>query len=61
MRQGKRHDFCTHSQYSYQTCSQPEVASDVISGVAVEDVGLDVQVHIGNSGSNRSKLCGPLQ
>ena len=27
---GHRHDFHTHSQYSFQICSQPETNSDVI-------------------------------
>ena len=34
--------------------SRPNVASNVISGEAVEMVGMDVRVEIGYSGSNRS-------
>ena len=34
---------------------QPEVASDVISGVDVEQVGVKVQVTFGDSSSNRSR------
>ena len=41
-------------QYSITFCNLPEVASDVISGVAVEDIGLDVFVKFGCFGSNGS-------
>ena len=33
-------------------CCRPEVDNDVISGVAVDNVGMDVLIKLGNSRSN---------
>ena len=41
---------------SIRICSQLEVASDVISSGAVEDVGLHVHIKFGDSKSNISRL-----
>ena len=43
---------CSFMQYSITFCSQPEVASDVLAGVAVEDVGIEVSEEVGSSASN---------
>ena len=43
----------TYSQYSYPICSRLEAESDVISGVAVEEVGLDGTVKFVDSKSKR--------
>ena len=40
--------------YSVASCSRPEIAGDVILGVAVDSVGMDSHVKLGDSRSNRS-------
>ena len=41
-------DLVKHfKQYSITICSSPEVASDVIFGAAIDNVGLDVDVKLG--------------
>ena len=53
---------CTHfciyvcTEYLTAFCSRPEATSDVISGVAVEYVGMDVRMTCGDSRSNRSRI-----
>ena len=42
------------NRYLFAFCSQPEAASDVISSVAVEQVGVDISVKFGDSRSIRS-------
>ena len=56
---GQMQVFRTYSQYSYPICSQLEAASDVMSGVAVEEVDLDVSVKFGDSTSKRSRVMQP--
>ena len=46
--------LCTFMQYSIAFCSPQEAASDVISGVAIDDNGMDDPVKCGYSRSNRS-------
>ena len=45
----------TVMQYSNTFCSRPEAVSDVISGVAVNYVGMDVREIFSDSRSNRSQ------
>ena len=42
------------THYSVNFGSLPEIASDVISDVSVEDVGIDVHVKFDFTGSDRS-------
>ena len=46
-------DFGTYSQCSDPICSRSETVSDATSGVAIEDVRLDISVTFGDSMSNR--------
>ena len=45
----------TFVQYLIAFCSRPKAASDIISGVAVEQVGMGVLIKFCNSRSNRSR------
>ena len=46
---GQSHAFGTDSQYFYHIFSRLDVASDVISDVAVDEVSLDAYVKCGDS------------
>ena len=37
----------------FAICRRPEIDNDVISGVAVDNVGVDVHIKFGDSRSNR--------
>ena len=45
-------------RYLIEFCSRPEVASDVMSCVLVDQVGRDVRTTFGDSKSNRSRDVG---
>ena len=53
--------LATNDKISYAHCCRSEVAIGVISGVAVEDVTVDVIVKFGDSRSNRSWDTRPAQ
>ena len=41
--------LCTFMQYLLTFCSLPEVASDIVSGMTAERMGLDVYVKFGQT------------
>ena len=43
----------TQNLHVFAICCRPEIDNDVISGVAVDNVGMDVPIKFGDSGSNR--------
>ena len=43
----------TPNFHVFAICCRPEIDNDVISGVAVDNVGVDVHIKFGDSRSNR--------